>query len=562
MDSPVTKSWHTANFCNIAGALRRQAERRGGATAIHCPGSRHVGAKKSSSYTYLEFNELTNAYARGLEDLGLRHGDRAILMAEPGLQFTVLFLALARVGAVPVLTSPGMPPNVLGKCINEIEPRAFIGSPGSNLQRKMKGWGKPGCEITVSTGRSIPAVATGMKALYKLGMNDTREVFYNSRPDDIAAISFTAGLSGDPKPVVYHHSHFSAQTEVMQQVFDIEKAETSLSTNPLFTVFDPAFGTVSVIIGVDNNQPGPADARRLIQAVDDYRVSNIFLSPAMLVTLSHYVKQEKIKLPLVRRLITFGASPRLETIARLENALHDEARIHAPYGNTECFPVSDVTNHDVDRTLEEMMEDGEGVCVGKPVKGTEVRIIAPSDNPYKNMNNAPLLPPGMVGEIVVRGPQCTTDYWQQDDQAAHSRIPDESGQPWLRMGDIGSIDDSGRLWYCGRMSQRIDTGQECLYPDQAEALFNQHPDVRHTALVGVGPPGKQLPVLCAELRHKLRPADNERVHFDLLQLAQVCGLTRSVRTVLFHPGFPTDPLNSAAIPRAALSEWAAGKVKV
>lgn len=130
------------------------------------------------------------------------------------------------------------------------------------------------------------------------------------------------------------------------------------------------------------------------------------------------------------------------------------------------------------------------------------------------------------------------------------------------MGDVGSLDGKGRLWFCGRVSQRIDTGQESLYPDQAEALFNQHPDARHTALVGVGPAGKQMPVLCIELRHKLRPADVERVHFDLLQLAQSCSLTRSVRTVLFHPGFPVDPANSAAIPRAELAEWASGKVKV
>lgn len=562
MDSPVTKSWHTANFCNIAGALRWQAERRAGATAIHCPGARHVGAKKNSSYTFLEFNELTNAYARGLEENGIGTGDRVLLMADPGLPLTVMIIALFKLGAVPVLVSPGMSPEGLAKCFEETEPKAFVGSPRANLQRKMKGWGKPTCQLSISTGRSIPGVATGMKALYKIGMGDSREIFHHSMPGDIAAISFTAGNDGAPKCVAHQHGQISAQADVMRETFDIEANEVSLSTHPLFTVFDPALNVVSAVIDVDNSQPDQADAKRLVQAIEAYKVSNLCLSPALMKTLAEHVKQEDIKLPLVRRIITFSATPRMEVIASLENALHDEARIYTAYGSAECFPATVVTNHDVDSTVEEMMESGEGVCVGQPADNTEVKVIGPSDGKYKSMLDAPVLPPGMVGEIIVRGPHCSTKYWNQEEQTTHASIPDESGDSWHRMGDMGSIDGNGRLWYCGRKSQRINTGEETLYPDQAEALFNQHPDVRHTALVGVGPTGRQMPVLCIELRHKLRPADNERVHFDLLQLAQSCGLTRSVRTVLFHPGFPTDPLNSAAIPRAALSEWAAGKVKV
>jgi acyl-coenzyme A synthetase/AMP-(fatty) acid ligase len=137
-----------------------------------------------------------------------------------------------------------------------------------------------------------------------------------------------------------------------------------------------------------------------------------------------------------------------------------------------------------------------------------------------------------------------------------ARIPDGMSGSWHRMGDAGILDGQGRLWFCGRVSQRIETGQETLFTEQAEAIFNQHPDAARTALVGVGPPGRQIPVLCVETRGKLPPVERERVHFDLLQLAQAYALTRSVRTVLFHPDFPLDSRHNAKIGREELARWA------
>jgi acyl-coenzyme A synthetase/AMP-(fatty) acid ligase len=129
------------------------------------------------------------------------------------------------------------------------------------------------------------------------------------------------------------------------------------------------------------------------------------------------------------------------------------------------------------------------------------------------------------------------------------------------MGDVGIMDGLGRLWYCGRVSQRVETGQETLFADQCEAVFNQHPDLVRSAVVGVGARGRQVPVLCIEVKGKLSPVDVERVHFDLLQLAQAHTITKSIRTVLFHPGFPVDIRHNSKIGREELAEWAAKKMQ-
>jgi len=142
-----------------------------------------------------------------------------------------------------------------------------------------------------------------------------------------------------------------------------------------------------------------------------------------------------------------------------------------------------------------------------------------------------------------------------------AKFTDEQGNAWHRMGDVGIMDGMGRLWYCGRVAHRVDTGTEVLFADQCEAIFNQHPDLLRSAVVGVGTKGRQVPVLCIEVIGKLSPVDTERVHFDLLQLAQAHPITKSIRTVLYHPGFPVDIRHNSKIGREELAEWAATKMQ-
>jgi acyl-CoA synthetase (AMP-forming)/AMP-acid ligase II len=190
-----------------------------------------------------------------------------------------------------------------------------------------------------------------------------------------------------------------------------------------------------------------------------------------------------------------------------------------------------------------------------------VRIIRISEMAYSDLSDTTEMPLGMAGEIIVSGPSCTDSYWKRDIDTRMAKITDSNGTIWHRMGDVGILDGAGRLWYCGRVAQRIDTGKEVLFADQCEAIFNQHPDLVRSAVVGVGAKGAQIPVLCIEVAGKLSPVDSERVHYDLLQLAQAFSLTRSIRTVLFHPGFPVDIRHNSKIGREELADWAATQMQ-
>ncbi|MEJ8567239.1 fatty acid CoA ligase family protein [Elongatibacter sediminis] len=560
-DAAATRPWNTGSVCNVAGALAWQASQQPAAIAMHYPHRNTLGRVSGyRSCTYRELNDLANAYAGGLEALGITAGTRTALMLRPGLNFVAVFFALFKAGAVPVLIDPGIDRKSLKQCLGEAAPEAFIGVTRAQFARRFLGWARNSLEILVTDGW---APGTGGTPLKKLARTDTvvEPVQHPTQADDLAAILFTSGSTGAPKGVVYRHRHFVAQVEMLRDTFAIEEGEVSLQTFPPFALFDPALGMTTVIPDMDPTRPAEADPAALVELIEKHEVTTVFGSPALLDTLSRHTEQTGHRMWSIRRVISAGAAVPLRVIRRLEGSLANDTLIHTPYGATECLPVSNVTNQELDARVQDLTESGEGFLVGQPVTGNEVRVIRITDDAIDDIDDATPMPPGMPGEIIVRGPSCTDTYWARDTDTALGRIPDGSGGFWHRMGDVGILDGQGRLWYCGRVAQRIETGKETLFAEQCEGVFNQHPDAARTAVVGVGPRGRQIPVLCVEVTGKLEPVDRERVHYDLLQLAQAHPLTRSVRTVLFHPGFPVDIRHNAKIGREELARWAAGQMQ-
>ena len=125
------------------------------------------------------------------------------------------------------------------------------------------------------------------------------------------------------------------------------------------------------------------------------------------------------------------------------------------------------------------------------------------------------------------------------------------------MGDVGKWDEQNRLWFCGRKSHRVITSSETLFTIPCEALFNQHPDVKRSALVGKGPGSHREPIIIIEPENKNRVADNREVFIqELLEISASSSHTRSIKKVLFYPGFPVDVRHNAKIFREKLAAWA------
>jgi acyl-CoA synthetase (AMP-forming)/AMP-acid ligase II len=200
------------------------------------------------------------------------------------------------------------------------------------------------------------------------------------------------------------------------------------------------------------------------------------------------------------------------------------------------------------------------MCVGRPLPGVEIRIIPITEAPIPTWDESLALPQGQIGEIVAKGPMVTRTYLNRPEKTARAKIRQEQ-DVWHRMGDLGYFDEEGRLWFCGRKAHRVETATGRLYAVLCETIFNRHPQAARTALVGVGEPGEQTPVLVVEPRPGAFPdtvVDHQRFKMELLALGAEYKHTRPIHDVRFYPGtFPTDVRHNAKIQREKLAQWAA-----
>ena len=301
----------------------------------------------------------------------------------------------------------------------------------------------------------------------------------------------------------------------------------------------------------------------LIVAVDEqYGISNMFGSPALLDRVGRWAGSSGGKLAGVRRVLSAGAPVHARIMERFRALLAPGVQVYSAYGATEALPVSIIGSDAVLGETGKFTGEGKGVCVGRPVTGIEVRIIAITDAAIPVWGDDLALAPSMIGEITVRGPQVTQGYYNQPAATARSKIYTAAGDWYHRMGDAGYLDDQGRLWFCGRKGQRVETGEQTLFTIPCEGVFNTHPQVRRTALVGV-PAGAAFrrPALCVELEPGARGKDRSAIRDELLTLGAKYSHTRAIREVLFHDRFPVDIRHNAKIDRDRLSRWAEGKLR-
>ena len=540
---------------NIADFLPEMAARQPEATAIVCPWGRRGG-----SLTYAELNQRSARIARGLEKIGIGHGVRTVLMVPPGLDLFPLAFGLFRAGAVPVLVDPGIGLKHLKACLGNAEPEAFIGVPKAHAARAILGWARPTVRTKITVGRRLFWGGHTLAQLEELGSDEDADAVATTGADDVAAIVFTSGSTGPPKGVVYRHQNFTAQVVAIRDAYDIKPGEVNLPTFPLFALFDPALGMTTVVPYMDPTRPARVDPRKIIEPIQEHRVTIMFGSPALLDTVGRFGAEHGVKLESVRCVISAGAPVPPRVIERFQSMLRDDAAIHTPYGATESLPVATTSSHEILSETRHATDKGAGTCVGHPVSSIEAEVIAIDDAPIERWDIGLKVETGEIGEIVVKGPQVTREYYNAEDHTALAKITDGEAVRH-RMGDLGYFDERGRLWFCGRKSQRVGTVQGTLFTVPCESVFNTHPEVFRTALVGVGKEGAKVPVLCVELEDTVSRAQHDRVRSELLDLGAGFEHTKSIRSVLFHPAFPVDIRHNAKIGRGELAAWAAPKVK-
>jgi len=523
---------------------------------IQCRRNRR-GRMAYHQITVGELDSQSPQLAKALLKRGLTRGQNIVLMVPPGLTFFSLTFALFKAGAIVVLIDPGMGRSRIFECLEEIEPDGFAGVPLVQIVRCLNRKRFPNAKMNITVGRRwFWGGATFDQLLDTPAEGISLPSVTGSDP---AAIIFTSGSTGPPKGVLYEHAMFRSQVEQLQEFFQVKPGEVDLAAFPLFALFDAGMGVTSVIPDMNPTRPADVDPENILDPIHDFKITQAFGSPALWNRVGKYCVEHSKTIPYLKRITSAGAPLPLPILKRMHSVLEKpEADMYPPYGATESLPIACLSGREMVGEIGKRTAVGEGTCVGKPFGKIQIRIIKIVDGPIESPEEMQDLPQGEIGEIAVSGEVVTKEYYRKSDATRLAKIRNDN-ELWHRVGDVGYFDAEGLLWFCGRKAHIVTTNDGPLYTEQCEPVFNEHPAVYRTALVGVGQQRDQHPVIVVERENDVplrETVDDGRLVEELRRLAKRFPHTSRIETFLFHLSLPVDIRHNVKIDREELAVWA------
>lgn len=538
---------------NIACRISEKSKLIGSKKSVVFSQRKSDGSYTYPFYTFKEFEEKSNQFANKLVRSGVKPGMRTLLFVKPCLDFSVITFALFKIGAVPILIDPGMGLKNLLASIKQVKPEAMVSVGVVHWIRRFK----PRPFRNVKVKISLSPVGFRTKHLYDNLESESKEfTIYAAKDSDPSAILFTSGGTGIPKGVLYTHGVLNAQTDALQEMFALNESHSDLPGFPLFALFTLAMGMTSVVPDMDPTKPAQCHPERIVRNIQDNKITFVAGSPSIWEKVGKYCLAHNIQLDSVKQVVMFGAPVRSEIHEMFQKIL-TQGDTYTPYGATESLPVCFISGKEILRDTAILTHSGAGTCVGQAAPGIEIKIIKASDIPEVCFIE---LETGGIGEILVSGKQVTSGYFEMPHEDQKSKIL-MNQTLWHRIGDMGYVDQNQNLWFLGRKAHRvIMPNGETLLPIRVEAIFNQHPEVKRTALIHLFMNDEVAPALAIE-RHDCKTCMSASFKLELETLAQSSPYTQMIQKFFLHASFPVDVRHNIKIDRSKLSQWAQNKLR-
>lgn len=547
---------------NLANTIFEVAKKYPSRIAVIEPdGFGSDGKRRYKRYTYAQLSADAESVAPGLREMGIAERTRIVCMTPPGYESCVVGLALQRVGAFTLWIDPSVGYLNVAERLRRINPEAFVGIPISHLGRIVFGWGARFPKKSIVVDGYFPGARTLASLKRKAPEHPPQP---DISPEDPAAVLYTTGSTGPAKPTLYLHKNYIRLYRIAHQSWRFDPENTPPVDMAIFPAFFfialSAGGTVVVPpINFPKETPAKADPKAILEVINDCGVQSCFASPVLLENMARYAVENKINTPSLKRVVGGGA-PIFASVKRsLLEMMGQEGQVFANYGATEALPSTEMGAQEALAETFPLTDNGAGICVGRPFEGVEARIIRLDDEAISSIDQTVEMPVGEIGEIIVRGQHISPGYYLEPESNRKNKIPDPDGQ-WHRLGDAGYIDEKKRIWVCGRTSQRVKAAEGPVFSLLAEPIFDSHPLVERSGLVGIPQNGSETPVICVQLKpgHK---ETHQEIRKSLLELAAQHRATQIVRHVLFIDKLPVDPRHNSKIERPALAKWAAKKLR-
>lgn len=467
---------------DLAAALRMQARHQPDKPAIIEPidatGRSNAGWR---TLTFAQFDAMADRYAHGFAAMGMRPGDKIVFLAPPRIDALAALYGLVRLRAVPVAIDPGMGFAELLRCIAEIAPDGLLGVPMLHAVRRLFPGPFRSARLFITDSRR----GFGQTRALASCLADTDAPYSPPPVTDTGQgyVFFTSGSTGTAKPVSISYSNLWHRLRLVAQVCDWNEDTRAVACFPSYAPAVLSVGGTAILPPMNFAKPGAAPSGPIVAAVRTHGANTLLAAPMVWMNLVRHCENAGVRMETVRHGITAGAPIPINLHRRLAALLHAEGTLHTPYGATEALPLTAVDSAMLIETWPQTQR-GAGVCVGPVIDAMRVEVIGISDEPIRSWSDALRTAPGVVGELVVGGPTVSVAYIGRPDADTLAKIAD--GDTVLhRMGDLGRIDEQGRLWFCGRKIDRIEQGAALLLPVCGEAVLGEHPAVFQAGIVRV-----------------------------------------------------------------------------
>ena len=438
------------------------------------------------SITWGELDVSVRRAAAGLADRGFGAGDRALIFVPMSVDLYVAMFAVFRLGGVAVFLDSFARQHQLAACAELAEPKAYFGNQEAHGVRMMLSDVLGRIPIQIVTGGLDAPGAVRLDEVEAVG----RAVAEVGGPpiaavtrQTTALVTFTTGSSGAPKGANRTHGFLFAQHRALDRHVSYETGDADLPAFPIFLLNNMAAGIITVIPAIDLARPADTDAARIVSQLRHERLPCATFSPALLGSWARHAVATDQPLSDLRRVLTGGA-PVGPALVRDFHAAAPQAELLILYGSTEAEPIAHITGHD---SLAHV-SGAEGVCVGEVVPELRRRLVRPTKGSIVLDERgwaAWDVDDGEAGELLVAGEHVCREYWRNEEAVARAKVMD-GATVWHRTGDVGRIDERGRLWLIGRVHNTVLRAGRHHFPVAPEEVLRTVEGLRQGAYVGLG----------------------------------------------------------------------------
>jgi fatty-acyl-CoA synthase len=462
----------------------RMAEAHGGNDAV-------VSCAQGVRMTYTQLRAATDAFARGLIALGVRHGDRVGIWSANNVEWVIAQFATPKIGAILVNINPAYRTTEVAyalaqsgvsvlltqvrhrssefvEMLREARPslpalRAIVLIGDDEIERPLEGalrW----TDVTDVAARSVSAAQLA-------------ERLAQTQFDEPINIQYTSGTTGFPKGATLSHHNILNNGYFIGEGCRYTAADRVCIPVPFYHCFGMVLANLACVThGATMVLPGPAfDPRLSLEAVQQERCTALYGVPTMFIAELALPDFASFDLHTLRTGIMAGSPCPVEIMKRVQSEMH-MPEVTICYGMTETSPVS--TQTAVDDPL-----DKRTGSVGRVHPHIEVKVVDEAGH---------IVPRGVPGELCTRGYSVMLGYWNDPENTA--KAIDQAR--YMHTGDIAIMDDDGYVNISGRIKDMVIRGGENIYPREIEEFLYAHPAIKDVAVIGV-PDAKYGEELCA-----------------------------------------------------------------